>query len=375
MKKILKLVLINLSVFVLLLVVMEGLLHIVPPFDRFITYADAEVRWKNDFPNSEYTYIGNDVGMISKFKVYVKNNSLGFHDKEYKFYKKPGTKRILVLGDSQVEAIQVDLSKTFHKILEKKLNDNGVNVEVIALGKSRYGIKGAIELYERIGKKYNPDIVVWSFTMNNDIQDTERKFEKLIENRKLADLSKIPDFLKFSKIATFLYTRRWIFRKSPSYKQLDTTTFGGKFSYINEINNWDQIPFLKRWPPLFDQIWNSFAKYYIDFIKKVHSDEKPLITVSSSGAYPYFLLKSNPDLDWDFNKPNRLVEELSKENSVEFISLKSTYDSYVRETGEDVVFGYDGHLNEAGHRLLAEFLYEKIENYLVSKDNLVLENN
>ena len=214
MKKISKLILINLFVFILLLVLIEVLLHIIPPFDRFITYADAEIRGENDFPNGEYTYVGNNIGMISKFKVHVKNNSLGFHDKEYSFIKKPGVKRIIVLGDSQVEAVQVDLSGTFHKILEKKLNNDGFNVEVIALGKSGYGVKEAIDLYENIGKKYDPDIVIWSFTNNNDIQDTDRKFGRIIVDRKLKDLAAIPDFLKFSKIATYLYTREWIFQNS-----------------------------------------------------------------------------------------------------------------------------------------------------------------
>ena len=359
------------------IVVFEGLLHIVPPFDRYVTYEDAEIRGKNDEPNAEYTYIGNNIGMISPFKVHVKNNSLGFHDKEYSFYKKPGTKRILILGDSQVEAIQVAISKTFHKILEKELNEDGYNVEVIALGKSGYGIKEAIDTYENIGKKYNPDIVIWAFLMNNDIQDTDRKFGKLIRNRELSDIPDIPDFLKFSKIATFLYTysRKADFQRITQSRLQDTTIFSGKFSYINKIENWDYIPFLKKWSPIFSQIWDSFAKYYIDFINKVHSDGRILITVSISGVYPYFLLKSNPDIDWDFNKPNRLVEELSKENSVEFLSMKSVYESYSNKTGKSVTFGNDGHLDEAGHRLMAGVLYKEIIKYLTLRSNTTASSN
>ena len=370
MKKIPKLILINLFVFILLLVLIEALLHIIPPFDRFITYADAEIRGENDFPNGEYTYVGNNIGMISKFKVHVKNNSLGFHDKEYSFIKKPGVKRIIVLGDSQVEAVQVDLSGTFHKILEKKLNNDGFNVEVIALGKSGYGIKEAIDLYENIGKKYDPDIVIWSFTNNNDIQDTDRKFGRIIVDRKLKDLAAIPDFLKFSKIATYLYTREWIFQNSSPTEFVDTTIFNGEFSYINGISNWDQIVFLKYWPPLFNQIRDSFSKYYLDFIEKVHSDGKILITISSSGAYPFFLLKSNENIEWDFDKPNRIVEELSNKNSVRFLSMKSTYDLYIKKTARDVVFPFDGHLNEIGHELVAEAMYPEIKHLLNSGNTI-----
>ena len=368
MKKILKLILVNLSVFILLLIVIEGLLHIIPPFDRFITYADAEIRGKNDVPYGEFTYIGNNVGTISDFKVLVKNNSLGFHDKEYYFHRKPGVKRIIVLGDSQVEAIQVDISHTFHKILEKKLNNNGHKVEVIALGKSGYGIKEAIDIYEKLGKKYDPDIVIWSFTNNNDIQDADREFQRIIQHRKLKDLLGIPDFLKPSKIATYLYTRKWISQEESS-TELGETNFKDEFYYINKINNWDQIVFLKQWPPRFEQIWNSFSKYYLEFIGKVRNDGKNLITISSSGAIPYFLLRSNKELDWDFNKPNRLVEELSNKNAVKFLSMKSTFDLYMKNTGKDVVFSYDGHLNEVGHELVAEALYSEVKNFLGNESN------
>lgn len=369
MKKLFKIIFINIIIFILLLIVIEVLLHIIPPFDRFVTYYEAEARSRNEGPNKEYTYTGNNIGMISEFKVHIKNNSLGFHDSGHIFSKKANIHRVLILGDSQVEAIQVDLSKTFFKILEKKFNNEGFHVEVIALGKSGYGPKEALDLYENIGRKYNPDIVIWSFTNNNDIQDSYREFGRIIRDRKLEGLPEIPDFLKFSKIATYLYTRKWISKDKPSLELTETTFFKGEFSYINEINNWDQIVFLKRWPPVFEEAWNSFKKYYLELIEKVRNDGKILITISSSGAYPYFLLNSNENIDWDFDKPNYLVEELSKENSVRFLSMKSTYDSFIKKTSKDVVFGYDGHLNEAGHELVAKIMYSEIKNFLTQQNN------
>ncbi len=356
------------------MIVIEVLLHIIPPFDRFVTYYEAEARYRNEGPNKEYTYIGNDVGRISDFKVHIKNNSLGFRDSEHIFSKKANTYRILILGDSQVEAIQVDLPQTFFKILEKKFNNERFQVEIIALSRSGYGPKEAVDLYENIGRKYNPDIVVWSFTNNNDIQDSYREFGRIIRARKLEELGKIPEFLEFSKIASYLYTREWKHKEIPSAELRDTTLFNGEFSYINEINNWDQIVFLKRWPPIFEKAWDSFKNYYQELIEKVHSDGKTLITISSSGATPYFLLKSNKNIDWDLDKPDRLVKELSEDNSVEFISMKSVYDSFIKKTGKDVVFGYDGHLNEEGHELVAKILYPEIKYYLLQQNNpIVLE--
>jgi len=369
MKKVFRLISVNLLMLLSLIIIIEIFLHIIPPFDRFITYYDAEARSRNEGADKEYTYVGNNIGMISEFKVHVKNNSLGFHDSEHIFSKKANTYRILVLGDSQVESIQVDLSKTFFKILEKKFNNEGFRVEVIALGESGYGPKEALDLYENIGRKYNPDIVIWSFTNNNDIQDSYWEFGRIIRDRKLEGSPEIPDFLKFSKIATYLYTRKWKHDGISSTQLTDTAFFKGEFSYINEVDNWDQIVFLKHWPPIFEQAWNSFTKYYLDLIEKVRNDGKILITISSSGAYPYFLLNSNENIDWDFDKPNRLVEELSNENSMRFISMKATNDLFIKKTGENVVFKNDGHLNEAGHKLVAKILYSEIKNYLTPQNN------
>jgi hypothetical protein len=364
----LKIISVNLLIFILLLIIAECLLHIIPPFDRFITYYDAGARIRNIGPYKEYTYIGNVVGRISEFKVHIKNNSLGFHDTEHTFLNNANNYRILILGDSQVEAIQVDLPKTFFKILEKKLNNEGFRTEVIALGTSGYGPKDAVDLYVNIGRKYNPDMVIWSFTNNNDVQDSYREFEDRIWKRNLEALPEIPDFLKISKIATYLYTRKWIGENS-SAELPDTTFFKGEFSYINEIDNWEQIVFLKHWPPIFVQAWDSLKNYYLELIEKIHNDGKILLTISSTGAYPYFLLDRNKNIEWDFNKPNRLVEEISNENSVNFLPMKSIFDSFIEKNHKDVTFVYDGHLNEAGHRLVAETLYSEIKELLIRRNN------
>jgi hypothetical protein len=368
LRKRLKVVSVNLLIFILLLIVTEFLLHIIPPFDRFITYYNAGVRIRNEGANKEYTYIGNNIGTISEFKVYINYNSLGFHDSEHIFPKKENVFRILVLGDSQVEAIQVDLPKTFFKLLEERINNKGFQAEVIALGKSGYGPKEALDLYQNIGRKYDPDLIIWSYTINNDIQDSYPEFQKIIRDRNINDISGIPDFLKFSKIATYLYTRKWIQKNNSSSGHTDTI-FSGEFSYINEIGNWDDIVFLKRWPPVFEQVWKSFEKYYLNLIEKIHNDGKKLITISTSGAYPYYLYRTNGNLEWDFDKPNRLVEELSKKNLVKFLSMKTKYDFFIKQTGENVAFSNDGHLNEAGHRLVAEALHLEIKQFLRNRDN------
>src|SRR5438552_4065716 len=45
----------------------------------------------------------------------------GWRDRDYATAKAPGTTRILVVGDSYVQGLQVPLDSTFHKQLERRL--------------------------------------------------------------------------------------------------------------------------------------------------------------------------------------------------------------------------------------------------------------
>src|SRR5680860_59718 len=76
-------------------------------------------------------------------------NSHGFRDYERTYEKPKGTFRILIFGDSYVEALQVALEDSFPALLEKKLNAgfSTKKVEVIALGQSGFGTADAYMRY------------------------------------------------------------------------------------------------------------------------------------------------------------------------------------------------------------------------------------
>lgn len=203
-RKSLKVIFSNLFVLISLIILIDVFLHIVPPFDRLVTFRDANVKWRESGPNKEYIWKGPKVGSISQFKTHVRTNSLGFHDRDYDFHKKEGVYRILILGDSLVEASQVPLDKTFHKKLEEMLREVGMNVEVIALGHANYGPMEAVELYLKFGRLYDPDLVIWCYTQVNDITDSYPKLKKLVEKRRRRYVIPVPNALKFSKIVSFL---------------------------------------------------------------------------------------------------------------------------------------------------------------------------
>src|SRR5437660_1799463 len=87
-------------------------------------------------------------------------------------YEKPrGVRRVLLLGDSITEAIQVPLEKTFASRVENALRGNDPDVEVVNAGHAGFGTDNEFLFYRDEGRRYDPDLVVQIFNFQNDIME------------------------------------------------------------------------------------------------------------------------------------------------------------------------------------------------------------
>lgn len=114
-------------------------------------------------------------------KAFVRINSDGWRDRERMPAKPPNVVRIAVLGDSFMEAVQVDLDATFASQLERALNScqaYGTRVaEVLNFGVSSYGTaQQLLTLKERVAR-YTPDVVLLAFLPSNDVRNNSKKLE------------------------------------------------------------------------------------------------------------------------------------------------------------------------------------------------------
>jgi len=99
-------------------------------------------------------------------------NGAGLRDNEHTLNKEPGTYRIALLGDSVVEALQVDLNDTFGKILERRLNkaNPSEHYETINFGCGSYSTGQEVVQYEREGAKYKPDAIVLVYNRGDSME-------------------------------------------------------------------------------------------------------------------------------------------------------------------------------------------------------------
>jgi hypothetical protein len=118
-------------------------------------------------------------------------NRYGFHDYERTITKRPGTFRIISLGDSFVEAYQVPLQENFSQLLEQNLNRDAIDldgrgprhIEVDNQGIHGYGL-GVYYLYvEHRIDAWSPDLLLLCFFLGNDFVDNYYPFATRIVPR------------------------------------------------------------------------------------------------------------------------------------------------------------------------------------------------
>lgn len=98
-----------------------------------------------------------------RFRADIRISSGGLRDKEYRYSRSPGIKRIVILGDSFSWGWGVEVSEAFPDLLEAALE----NVEVINAGVPGYSTDQELLWLEREGLKYQPDLVILQLFLND----------------------------------------------------------------------------------------------------------------------------------------------------------------------------------------------------------------
>ena len=112
-----------------------------------------------------------------EFTQVMQTNNVGQRGRDIPVEKPPGTFRILVLGDSFVEAYQVGERERFLARLEDQLNEEHwgsggpTRFEVIDGGCGGWGTAQEYLYWQEEGRAYQPDMVLLAFFVGNDVGD------------------------------------------------------------------------------------------------------------------------------------------------------------------------------------------------------------
>ena len=165
-------IIISVIVFLTFLVIAEITFRTTHLFGARISWAKPDSLIANRYvPGAKYWHnIENDHPITGKI------NSHGWRDKERSLRKPPDTYRIACLGDSYLDAFQVELDSHFLARTEIRLNsERDHKIELLNFGRSGCTQTEELLILQNDAIKFDPDLVILFFLPGNDIEDVSKE--------------------------------------------------------------------------------------------------------------------------------------------------------------------------------------------------------
>lgn len=154
-------------------------LFVVQEGKRMATY-DSILGWRG-LPHGQGVYSRKSDNIEVDFQY----NELGFRDRSVT-PKNADTKRLMLLGDSFVESLEVDYNHTFGAQLEQALKSRDANWDVCVIGSQGYSTAQELLAFQMFQPIVDADLVLLCFYCGNDFEDNLRqRFAYLDEHEQL----------------------------------------------------------------------------------------------------------------------------------------------------------------------------------------------
>jgi hypothetical protein len=323
----------------------------------------------------------------SEGEAYVRVNNAGFRDKERSLARSTNVFRVAVLGDSMIEALQVDLEKTFASLLEHRLNACGVfggkSVEVMNFGVSGYGTAQQLLTYRYYASKYSPDLVLVAFFAGNDVRNNSKELEPekvrpffalkgndLVEDRSFAEseefrrrtnrLRTVLEELRVLRVVQAAYFVKDQIQLRAERPENQAAVRGAEWGLDNAVYSEPTTP---QWR----NAWAVSERLLAELRDEVQAAGAKLIILSLSSGIQ---VQPDPKVREEFLRttgikdifyPNRRIEKVAAELGVQSILLGPRFQQ-VAEREKVFLHGFPntrpgtGHWNEAGNRLAADIV-------------------
>lgn len=256
----------------------------------------------------------------------VHHNSRGFRsNREYPL--KPGTPRILAIGDSMTYGLGVQDNSTFPAYLEQM-----TGIEVVNAGVNAYGADQALRMWEIEGERLHPTHVILGYTVD-DFFRNELSFRDAAKPRFMLD---------------------------PTTQQFILKPIGDGYANSSNASSW---PILERSLKVPQAIGWLLRRVRLKFGLL---DEKRLARAAKTSEYILQRLQSSVTRSGarllvvvigyrDYKQPEHLWIEKSimdacRSNGIECLNLAAAS----REVDPNILYAPNAHFSEEGHRFAAQ---------------------
>lgn len=304
-----------------------------------------------------------------------KINSLGWRSKERSLKKSANTFRIAVLGDSYVEAMQVEIDRTFLVLAENEINEEtSKKFELWNFGLSGFTQTEEFLILQNELKKYAVDMVILFFFPGNDIDDIARKTAYYKNSRPFFTISKNQElildtsfsttlefkvkcfmniFKKHSALISLIAERYNVFRqmRSEQRNKIETKITG----YLSLFTSHPDRIYLENY---------KLNKRLIQAMAEYCRGEKIKFMLVCCDVY------FNPRIEQEYKKIDSTfdkyffeddLQHFSQSVKIEYLGLQRIFSNASTLTGLTYHWSPGGHWDYQGHGLVATALHSKLK--------------
>ena len=317
-------------------------------------------------PGTRATFYAPD-GHISRVRI----NDDGWNSQwpRYPVKRRPGRLRIAVIGDSYVQASQVDTNKAFPAALAAKLKRHGIEPEVM-----RFAVDGAplsqyLHMLRREVLQYKPDVVVVQL-IHNDFDESYRflrgrytsSFMKVVpeDDGSFSEITPqdfqpgLADALRNLRSFRYFYYQTGLVHKVKGL--VDRYFWGGNeyFGADHLISSAVDIRSVRDHKKI-----RAVTGYIFAEMKRLSQAHHFHLLLAMDGLREA-VYSGRPRVNYEVGRLNDLVAKVAQTHKLKFLDLQDTFAADYKRRKTRFEFTWDWHWNELGHKLVGEAIASQI---------------
>lgn len=309
-----------------------------------------------------------------EWRTYSRINGAGFRDDEVASARDDRV-RILVLGDSFPEALQVDQETGFTALLERELEADGVRAEVVNAAVGAWSTDNQLLFYEHDGWRYDADLVLLAFFTGNDVLDNhqalsatrgeeylDKPYFALADGRLVRRNFPLPPESTPVRVTRAL--RHALQRHLALYRLVSWLTLPRVAEAAPPLTGTAALlgVYQRDYPEAWREAWRITRGLVLRLRREVERRGSRFAVVVINDrqevARDYWTLamRGNPALDpaaFDRDRPQRLLTSFLARRGIPAISLLEPFRHAFGTTARPGFFAWDGHWDRPGHALAA----------------------
>ncbi len=318
-------------------------------------------------PNQTGVFIrGANQQIRAKYRI----NNQGWNSPyDYHPEKSPGLYRIATVGDSFVEALQVDYDQSFTYLLEDRLNQKNPvkKFQTYSFGQTGANLMQNLAVFKNISKVYKPDVAIIVLIHNDFLESFEgfgrvdhytlrqqgNRFDAIRPHP--ASTMSIKRILRKSALVRYLLLNQQVLER---YRFIRSWIPGNKGKKDAKVSLEKAKSFSR------ENYLNMLSFLFEEFKKAAKLSNTKLLFVMNTARFPSQVEAQGAETS--IARFNDYSRQTAERLGLEFLDLTRVFQESWDKEGQPHVWEIDNHWNQKGHQMVADALNQRLEKLLVT---------